>query len=221
MAAGTGLRDGGAFPILSLGSRARADLEHPRRRRRRKLKTPGQHCTALPLCPGSPPQSGWAHPRSLNPVNVGFAGRGKTGLGAAPTIGATPMDKGGFVPWGGRTPQEQPRELFSCFPGLFGALSQTRPCRAPLSSSTEPVPGQRRRCCCSCAGSGAQLLSPGPRQSPVQGGTALLERAGPIEFGQLNGIVLILLVRNPDFSLVGALPGAEAWGTPILPCPTG
>lgn len=31
--------------------------------------------------------------------------------------------------------------------------------------------------------------------------------------------MLILPVKNLDFSLVGAQPGAEVWETHILPCP--
>lgn len=53
MGAGTRLRDGGAFPIPSpTGNRASADLEHLRRRRKRKVKARGQHCMTLPLLPG-------------------------------------------------------------------------------------------------------------------------------------------------------------------------
>lgn len=58
-AAGSGRRAGGAFPIPSpTGNRARADLEHGRRRRR-KLKAQGQRCLLSPpvglLGPGEMP----------------------------------------------------------------------------------------------------------------------------------------------------------------------
>lgn len=70
---------GDAFPIpFPTGSRARADLEHLRRRKR-KLKARGQCCTD----PCLPKQGGRIHAPC---IPVGFAGRGKPQLGAAPPM---------------------------------------------------------------------------------------------------------------------------------------
>lgn len=160
MGAGTGLRDGGAFPIPSpTGSRARAEPEHLRRRRQRKQRAQGQHCmTLLLLTPTG--RVGTSVPREPRWELLAEGSPSWVLL-----LGAVPGDKARLILWGaGRV----------CLL-WWGCWQQSG--RSLLSGPAVPQSWGSARAG-SWAGSGAELLSPVLKQR--QSGTALLERAGPM-----------------------------------------